>query len=271
MVPEDVVAFFIPDNPDLDGDGISNDDETNIYGTDPQNPDTDGDGVDDGDEIANGSDPLDPCDPSDANCDNDNDGITNTDETNVYGTDPNNPDTDNDGINDGDEVTNGSDPLDPCDPDDSAAICQIDTDGDGLTDAYEGIIGTDPNNPDTDGDGITDGDENANGSNPLDPCDPNASGQECITGVHIPTGFSPNGDGNNETYSIIVGKDVVSFKFFIYDRWGNRMYISDEKGFEWDGSYQGEDCNAGVYPYMMEIVYIDGTSELRSGNITLLK
>ncbi len=271
LVPEDVVAFFIPDNPDLDGDGISNDDETNIYGTDPQNPDTDGDGVDDGDEIANGSDPLDPCDPSDANCDNDGDGITNIDETNVYGTDPNNPDTDNDGINDGDEVTNGSDPLNPCDPDDSAAICQIDTDGDGLTDVYEGIIGTNPNNPDTDGDGISDGDEVTNGSNPLDSCDPNANGQDCLTGVHIPTGFSPNGDGNNETYSIIVGKDVRSFKFFIYDRWGNKMFTSDTKGFEWDGSYHGEDCNAGIYPYMMEVIYIDGSSELRSGNITLLK
>ena len=29
MVPEDVVAFFIPDNPDLDGDGIVTDEELN--------------------------------------------------------------------------------------------------------------------------------------------------------------------------------------------------------------------------------------------------
>jgi len=273
LVPENVVAFFIPDNPDLDGDGITNDDENNIYGTDPTNPDTDGDGIDDGVEVTNGTDPLDPCDPNpnNPNCDSDGDGVSNPDETNVYGTDPYNPDTDNDGINDGDEVTNGSNPLDPCDPDDSAAICQIDTDGDGLTDAYEGVIGTDPNNPDSDNDGISDGDEVANGSNPLDACDPNSIGQDCITGVHIPTGFSPNGDGNNETYSIIVGKDVRSFNFRIYDRWGNKMFSSDQKGFEWNGEYQGEDCNVGVYPYMMEVIYFDGTSELRSGNITLVK
>lgn len=271
MVPEDVVAVFIPDNPDLDGDGITNDDETNIYGTDPQNPDTDGDGIDDGVEITNGSDPLDPCDPVDDNCDTDGDGIVNIDETTIYGTDPNNPDTDGDGIDDGVEITNGSDPLNPCDPDDSDPTCQVDSDGDGLTDIYEGVIGTDPNNADSDGDGISDGDEVNNGTNPLDPCDPNAVGQDCVMGVHIPTGFSPNGDGHNETYSIIVGKDVRSFKFFIYDRWGNQMFVSDAKGFEWDGGYQGEACNAGVYPYMMEVIYFDGSSELRSGNITLVK
>lgn len=48
------------DQPDSDGDGLFDDDETNFFGTDPQNFDTDGDGVGDGDEVFNGTDPLDP-------------------------------------------------------------------------------------------------------------------------------------------------------------------------------------------------------------------
>lgn len=40
---------------DSDGDGLSNDDELNIYHTDPLNPDSDGDGILDGDEVALGS------------------------------------------------------------------------------------------------------------------------------------------------------------------------------------------------------------------------
>ncbi len=45
--------------------------------------------------------------------DNDNDGLTNNDEINIWHTDPNNPDTDGDGYKDGDEVKNGYDPLVP--------------------------------------------------------------------------------------------------------------------------------------------------------------
>ena len=159
--------------------------------------------------------------------------------------------------------------------------------GDGVTDAAENSGGTDLNDPcsynisqitvpilsgsDCDGDGILDEAEIANGTNPFDPCDPNASGVECVNGVVIPTGFSPNGDNHNDTYQIIIGKDVQSFTFSIYDRWGNQVLKSTEKGFEWDGSYKGVPCNAGVYAYVLEAVYMNGSAELRSGNITLVK
>jgi hypothetical protein len=97
--------FRLVDNPDMDGDGLSNDDELAL-GTDPLNPDTDGDGLSDGDEVhVYGTDPL--------NTDSDNDGLTDGDEVNVYGTNPLHVDTDRDGIFDGVEVAMGSDPLNP--------------------------------------------------------------------------------------------------------------------------------------------------------------
>lgn len=49
-----------PNNPDTDGDGLSDGDEVNIHGTNPLNPDTDGDGYSDDLEISLGSDPNDP-------------------------------------------------------------------------------------------------------------------------------------------------------------------------------------------------------------------
>ena len=42
---------------DIDGDGLSDGDEVNVYGTDPNNADTDDDGLSDGEEIALGFDP----------------------------------------------------------------------------------------------------------------------------------------------------------------------------------------------------------------------
>ena len=306
MGPENIVAVFIPDNPDMDGDGVLNVDEV-LAGTDPNNPDTDGDGENDlieiganpsvpldtdgdgiidaldssildtdGDGVFNEQDPAntDPCipNPNSPNCDLDGDGLT-TSQENANGTNPSNPDTDGDGINDGTEVLNGTDPLNPCDPDDTLPGCQIDTDGDGLTDAQEGVLGTNPTNPDTDGDGISDGAEITNGSNPLDKCDPNTTSPDCSMGIHIPTAFSPNGVGNeqNNNYSIIVGMDVASFTFSVFDRWGNTMYSSTQKNFKWDGSFKGMTCNSGVYAYIVDVVYLNGKKETLSGNITLIR
>ncbi|RJU88420.1 MAG: hypothetical protein DWC02_01615 [Candidatus Poseidoniales archaeon] len=79
--------------------------------------------------------------------DSDGDGITDSNETDVYGTNPDNPDTDYDGLSDYVEVfTTGTNATD------------ADTDDDFLSDGVEiNINNTDPFDNDTDGDGLTDG------------------------------------------------------------------------------------------------------------------
>jgi hypothetical protein len=77
------ILFATGSGPDIDGDGLSDGAEVNVYGTDPDDPDSDGDGLNDGAEV------------------------------NVHGTDPLDPDSDDDGFSDGDEVIVGADPNDP--------------------------------------------------------------------------------------------------------------------------------------------------------------
>lgn len=123
---------------DSDGDGLSDDDERNIYGTDPHNPDTDGDGLSDGDEVRiYHTNPL----RKDTDCD----GLTDGEEVLTYHTNPLNPDTDGDGLPDGLEVgvTVNPDPvncphvkLDLC-PQSHTDPLRADTDGDGCSDGVE--------------------------------------------------------------------------------------------------------------------------------------
>ncbi len=83
--------------------------------------------------------------------DTDGDGLTDYDEINIYGTNPNNPDSDGDGLWDGTEVemAAGSGCPNPLNPD---------SDGDTLTDGAEVEVemGTNPCNVDTDGDVVPD-------------------------------------------------------------------------------------------------------------------
>lgn len=89
---------------DPDGDLLTNDQELNA-GTDPNNPDTDGDGLTDGEELrTHGTDPND--------FDTDDDELTDGEEIEM-GTNPTIADTDGDGYADGVEVRAGYDPLGP--------------------------------------------------------------------------------------------------------------------------------------------------------------
>ncbi len=124
---------------DSDGDGLP-DAYEKVTGTNTDSADTDGDGLTDYQEIVlTGTDPLKydsvttGISDAEADCDNDGmsnirevqlgtdaaradtdgDGLTDYEETAVYGTDPLNPDTDNDSISDGDEIRTGLNPLNP--------------------------------------------------------------------------------------------------------------------------------------------------------------
>ena len=88
---------------DDDQDGLSNNQEIAL-GTDPNNPDTDGDGLSDGIEVNQfGTQPN--------NQDSDGDTLLDGEEVNSSNTSPINADTDGDGLNDGIEILGGSDPL----------------------------------------------------------------------------------------------------------------------------------------------------------------
>ncbi len=88
---------------DADRDGLSNAQEA-LSETDPNNPDTDGDGLSDGDEVF-----VYVTNPSKR--DTDGDILYDGDEVNIYKTSPRLADTDGDGISDGAEITQGTDPL----------------------------------------------------------------------------------------------------------------------------------------------------------------
>nr|AGC71100.1 hypothetical protein [uncultured bacterium A1Q1_fos_2067] len=151
---------------DLDGDGLTNDEER-LWGTDPTQADTDQGGISDGQEVNNHNrtdgftgDPLDPSDDQ-AQTDTDEDGIGDNQES-FYGTNPNNPDTDGGGELDGSEVEAERDPLDPSDDD---------GDHDGLSAADEAVQGTDPEDPDSDDGGESDGSEVNGERSPLNDID----------------------------------------------------------------------------------------------------
>lgn len=111
-----VVLFFLlfsfaakAETIDSDGDGLNDDQEINIYLTDPHKADTDNDGFNDKTELVNGYSPL-LAGKRITEVDTDNDGLNDGLEL-AFGAKINNSDTDGDGFKDGDEVKSGYDPV----------------------------------------------------------------------------------------------------------------------------------------------------------------
>ncbi len=81
----------------------------------------------------------------------------------------------------------------------------------------------------------------------------------------VPNGFSPNNDGDNDTFIIPLLTRYLNFRMEIYDRWGTRVYNYKNNGrpqpLWWDGFSQGrltikegEKVPVGTYYY---IIYFD--------------
>jgi gliding motility-associated-like protein len=86
-----------------------------------------------------------------------------------------------------------------------------------------------------------------------------------IDKMHIPTAFSPNRDGVNDTFEIFNSKEQI-VEMRIYNRWGQVIFNSSGYDKPWDGTYQNEPVPPGSYPYLIR------TPETEViGTITLLK
>ena len=89
--------------------------------------------------------------------------------------------------------------------------------------------------------------------------------------IFLPTAFTPNGDNLNDTYGIsnpIAIEDLVSFE--IFDRWGNRVFFTDDPLVQWDGLYRGVAVNPGVLVYRLQY-RCEGEEKFLVGNFTVLR
>lgn len=86
----------------------------------------------------------------------------------------------------------------------------------------------------------------------------------------IPNAFSPNGDGLNDVFRIVTFGDDAVENFSIFNRWGQRVFETDNIVNAWDGSCDGKDQETGVYFYIIKI-QCEGERQTLSGTVTLLR
>jgi gliding motility-associated-like protein len=94
-----------------------------------------------------------------------------------------------------------------------------------------------------------------------------------VYSIFIPNVFTPNGDGNNDFFEVFGKKEAwKQFEVEVFDRWGERVYQSNDMNFKWDGQYKGKDLPPAVFVYQIHLTYLDNyTDKLFKGSVTLVR
>jgi gliding motility-associated-like protein len=94
----------------------------------------------------------------------------------------------------------------------------------------------------------------------------------------LPNAFSPNGDGENDSLQVYVKvpECLKDLKLTIWNRWGEKVYQTEDKNFKWDGTYnkavfRGTDAGTEVFVYRLEATVYPDKTYTKVGNISLVR
>jgi len=86
----------------------------------------------------------------------------------------------------------------------------------------------------------------------------------------LPSGFTPNGDGENDVFIIRGGPfDAVDFK--VYNNWGEVVFSTTDADEGWNGEFLGEPSPVGVYTWTFVVTLANGVVVRESGDVTLIR
>ena len=75
---------------------------------------------------------------------------------------------------------------------------------------------------------------------------------EVYAPLQMPTAFTPNKDGRNDLFRIPPSIEIDLHNFSIYDRWGQRVFLTTNSSEGWDGTIGGRPQPGGAYVWEIE-------------------
>ena len=87
--------------------------------------------------------------------------------------------------------------------------------------------------------------------------------------AYIPNSFTPNNDGLNDVF-MVYGEQLTKFSLTVYNRWGQKLFYSDQMDSGWDGTFNNQLCKQDVYLYKVVYTGLDGKKYERVGSVQLL-
>lgn len=94
---------------------------------------------------------------------------------------------------------------------------------------------------------------------------------DVIEFINIPNVFTPDGDGTNDFF-YINSSGIKEFNLDIYNRWGTKVFTSEDAGIKWDGrSSAGVELSDGTYYFVLKAISVTSKDNSTTGFINLIR
>ncbi len=93
---------------------------------------------------------------------------------------------------------------------------------------------------------------------------------EIVPLLDVPNAFTPGRFGKNSIVRV-EGFGINRMIFRIYNRWGQKVFESNDRRVGWDGTFNGKAQPMEVYAYVLDVEFYDGTKTRKTGDITLIR
>ncbi len=90
------------------------------------------------------------------------------------------------------------------------------------------------------------------------------------SGYAIPGGFTPNGDGMNDGFSVL-GGPFTTYELRVFNAWGNEIFLTNSPTDKWDGSYKNTPQPAGTYIYVFNGQLTEGEQLTLKGEVNIIR
>jgi gliding motility-associated-like protein len=92
-----------------------------------------------------------------------------------------------------------------------------------------------------------------------------------VSDIFVPSAFTPNNDGLNDIVKPFFGLKYSLAAFTIYNRWGEKIFTTSEKGKGWDGKLNGRLQSSGSYVWSITVKNKDGKIIQKTGVVILIR
>ena len=97
------------------------------------------------------------------------------------------------------------------------------------------------------------------------------TGKNCGTGIHFPNAFTPDHNGNNDTWKPVVFTVPAVYHLLIYNRFGEKLFESSDYKQGWDGMYKGRLQPPDTFVWYCSYQFTGADPRLEKGTLILVR